>query len=93
MKLFQALLISAMFSQSALAISSDKPHISVDRLIELAKDQGLAVAQCRYGLCRDTEDGYYVSIPGVGKDGYYAYDPLTATPSEGFGSDLPENKE
>lgn len=91
-KLF-VVVIFGMVSQGAMATSQSKTEQQdpIAKMIQAAKDQGLAVAQCRYGLCRDTEDGDYVVIDNYDKDGYYAYDPSVAIPSDGFDSNLVDN--
>ena len=90
---FIVVAVLGMVSQGAMATSQSQQEQPdpIIAMIQAAKDQGLAVAQCRYGLCRDTEDGDYVVIDGYDKDGYYAYDPSVATPSDGFDSNMVEN--
>jgi hypothetical protein len=92
-KLLQAMLISVMFSQSALALSNSTPPVktNLDVIRELAKRTGMSVAECVSGLCRDTEDGYYVTIDNSDRDGFYIYDPLITMPSGEDDTTSPQN--
>lgn len=76
--------LAVMFSQSVMAISDVAPKQDIDQLIATAKSQGYAVAHCQHGLCRNTDDGDYVSISNSFKDGYYVYDPYSAAAPEKF---------
>lgn len=77
-------MLSAIFSQMACAsnVSQEQQADNMLKRIAAAKAQGLAVAQCRYGKCRDTDDGEYVDIEDGERDGYYIYDPMSSAMPE-----------
>ena len=79
-KFVLAVMLSVMFSQTATAIESrgDSEMVAMQKRIASAKAQGYAVAQCKYGRCRNTDNGEYVTIEHPDKDGYYLYDPHSA---------------
>lgn len=85
-KLLAVILLSSIVSSVAMA-KTEVPGemLDLDALIAQAHAQGYAVAQCRYGVCRDADNkGRYVSISNADRDGYYVYDPRSAEAPEDF---------
>lgn len=81
-------ILSVIFSQAAWAVNATPEQRSKDMMQRIAdaKAQGLAVAQCRYGKCRDTDDGVEVHILDGDRDGYYIYDPMSPNKPEEHGN-------
>lgn len=56
-KLLAVILLSSIFSSVAMAQNAEQGEVmDVDALIAKARAQGYAVAQCRYGVCRDADE-------------------------------------